>query len=398
MPSIRFVSSATQIPDQLWATCFAPPVEGRWWYEALEGCGIDDQFTFLYAVIGEDDRAVGIAPAFVMNVPVELVLPAGLVPLFRFLGKAFPSVLRQRTLFVGSPCSDEGAVGLLPGIDRKGAFSALQAAFEGRARALGCSMLIWKDFPEADKQDLIWLAERHRLFPMASFPGTIVHLPSNDKEAYFASMKGSRRHILRKKLRRSAQAVDVATEIVQNPAASVLDEIFGLFWQTYEKAETKFERLNRRFFDLLAEQSVCRFVILRERASGQMIAFMLCFVLGRRLINKFIGIDYGRPKSWLLYFRLWEAALDWALSLGASSIQSGQTGYAPKIELGHDLLPLTNYCRHGNILVHYLYALIARRIGWHTLDVDLARHLKAHPEAAPQAYSRKPRSRVNAAR
>ena len=114
-----------------------------------------------------------------------------------------------------------------------------------------------------------------------------------------------------------------------------------------------------------------------------MIAFMLCFALGERLVNKFIGIDYARPREWLLYFRLWEAALDWALAQGFRSIQSGQTGYAPKIEMGHGLVPLTNFCRHRNPLIHYIYAAVARRISWQTLDDDLARHLKAHPKEAP---------------
>ncbi|MCX7172217.1 MAG: hypothetical protein NTY41_18585, partial [Proteobacteria bacterium] len=97
------------------------------------------------------------------------------------------------------------------------------------------------------------------------------------------------------------------------------------------------------------------------------------------VINKFVGIDYARPREWLLYFRLWEAALDWALSRGARSIQSGQTGYAPKIELGHRLVSLTNYCSHRNPLIHLIYAQVAKTVSWATLDQDLARYLKAHP-------------------
>lgn len=108
---------------------------------------------------------------------------------------------------------------------------------------------------------------------------------------------------------------------------------------------------------------------------------MLCFVVGNRLINKFIGIDYNRPKDWVLYFRLWDAAVDFALAKGLSSIQSGQTGYSAKIELGNELVPLTNYCRHRNKLTHAIYRKVAKTIDWHTLDPDLAAHLKAHPEA-----------------
>jgi len=72
--------------------------------------------------------------------------------------------------------------------------------------------------------------------------------------------------------------------------------------------------------------------------------------------------------------------VDWALARGAAAIQSGQTGYAPKIETGHRLVPLTNYCAHRNGVIHALGRLAARRIEWATLDDDLARFVRAHPE------------------
>ena len=112
-----------------------------------------------------------------------------------------------------------------------------------------------------------------------------------------------------------------------------------------------------------------------------MVAFMLCFELAPKLINKFVGMDYRRPGEWQLHFRLWDAVVDYALSRGLTSIQSGQTGYAVKIETGHRLVPLVNFCRHRNRLIHALAARAARGIDWATLDDDLARHLRSHPEA-----------------
>lgn len=383
--SIEFIDSASGIPQTLWDACFAPSLEGRWWYEALEEGGLEDQFTFLYAVIRDGARAVGLAPLFVMDVPIDLVAPPEVMPVLKFIGRFRPASLYQRTLFVGSPCSDEGTVGFVNGVDRRAALLRLQEALEEKAARLKAQMLVWKDFPESGALDLEWLAARRGLFPMVSFPGTVVALPSREKEDYFASLKGSRRRLLKKKLRRSAESVAVTAEVLQRPDAATLDEIFALFWQTYEKSETKFERLNRRFFESVAARPVSHFVTLRDQGDGRMIAFMLCFEVGGRIINKFIGLDYSRPKEWMLYFRLWDAAVDWALARGCSSIQSGQTGYAPKIEMGHDLVSLTNYCRHRNFLIHRIYRHVARSIGWHTLDEQLALYLKAHPEAAAAA-------------
>jgi hypothetical protein len=346
--SVRFVESAGQISAELWDACFPSPLEGRWFYQALEGCGIEDQFSFSYAVVYRETTPVGITPGFVMNVPIRLVVPSALLPLFTIPGKIFGSMLYQRTLFVGCPCADEGTVGLLPGVDRRAALLSLQDAFKARARDMRAPMLVWKDFPGDYAADLDWLATERNLFRMVSFPGTVVELPGPHKDDYFSSLKGSRRHILKKKLRRSASKVAIEAEIVQAPDAQTIAALYGLFLQTYEKATTQFERLNQRFFELMAAQPHSRFIIIREKSTGDRLAFMLCFDMGLKIINKFIGIDYNRPRDWLLYFRLWDAAVDWALSRGATSIQSGQTGYAPKIETGHSLVPLTNYCLHRN--------------------------------------------------
>lgn len=379
--SLEWVNSESDISQKMWDICFPPPLEGRWWYRALENCGINDQFQFIYGVVHTGDQLVAIAPAFVMDVPITLVLPPWLLPPAKLLGKIAPSVLYQRTLFVGSPCADEGTVGMIPDVDRSAVLRCVQQALLAQAQKLDAPMLVWKDFPAFRKNELEELSHSCGMFSMVSFPGTVVDLPGKSKEDYFAAMKASRRHLMKKKLRRSAENVTVDVDVVQQPDKASMDEIFALFWQTYEKATTKFERLNRRFFDLIALEPQSYFIMLREHSTGKLIAFMLCFASQDHVINKFIGIDYDRPKIYHLYFRLWEAALDWSLSIGAKSIQSGQTGYAPKIEIGHKLTPLTNYCYHRNKLIHWIYAAVGRTVSWQTLDADLARHVAAHPES-----------------
>lgn len=372
--------SVEAIPQNLWEACFPPPLEGHWWYQTLHASGLEDQFLFLYGLIHCNGEPVGIAPVFKMDVPMQLVLPPALMPVTRLIGRLKPSLLYQRTLFVGSPCADEGHLGLLPGVNRLQAMQVVHQSLRLQARKLKAPMLVWKDFPASYDDDFSNLAKLEGMFPLCSYPGTLAELPGATKEEYFAALKASRRHILKKKIRRSGEKVGVKVDVLQSPDQVTLDEIYKLFWLTYEKATTKLERLNRDFFERIAQTPAAHFVVLREQDNGAMIAFMLCFASEHHVINKFIGIDYARPKEWLLYFRLWDAALDWALSRGARSIQSGQTGYAPKIELGHRLVPLTNHCRHRNPLIHLIYGLVAKTVSWATLDEDLARFLKAHPE------------------
>ena len=377
---VEFFETASQIPDDLWEACFQPPAEGRWWYETLDQSGIEDQFTFFYGLIKHLGRSVGIAPVFAMDLPIEQVAPQQFLRLLRLVGKIVPSVLSQRTLFVGSPILDEGRVGLIPHVNRREVLLSLQLALEMKANELRAPLIVWKDFPESSSGDLNWLSRQRRLFRVISFPNTVVEFPSLRKEDYFAAMKGTRRRKLKTKLKRSREQVALGVEIVQYPDAKTLDDIFGLFWQTYEKSPTKFERLNRKFFEVIAEKAATLFIILREETTGEMIAFMLCFDLGKRLVNMFIGMDYNRPKEWMLFFRLWEAAVDLALARGFSAIVSGRSSYEVKIEVGHKLVPLNNYCRHRNVFSHGIYCILAHRVDWASLDETLARFLKAHPD------------------
>jgi hypothetical protein len=379
--TIEWLNSESDIPSKVWEACFPAPFEGRWWYKALEQCGIADQFTFLYAQVSDANGPIAFAPAFIMNVPMRLVLPPTLLPLANIIGKLIPSALYQRTLFIGSPCSDEGRVGMLARANRVQVLHLVNDSMALQAKKLNASMRVWKDFPQEYGQD--FAAFSSNLFPLVSFPGTVVELPNATKDGYLSTLKSSRRNKLKKKLRLAADA-PVDAEVIQQPDGATMDEIFNLFWQTYEKGSTKFERLNRKFFDLIAGEKLSYFVVLRERERQRIVAFMLCFALGEHVINKFIGIDYQKPKEWFLYFRLWEAAVDWSASIKAKSIQSGQTGYSAKIELGNQLVPFINYCAHENPIIHWVYAKVAKTINWDTLDEDLAIYLQAYPDEKPK--------------
>ena len=385
MYKVEWVNSVADISTSLWDECFAAPYEGRWWYEALESAGLQDQFEFKYGLVSKGGRPVAIAPAFVMNVPIELVIPPALLPIFKVLGKLFPAMLYQRTFFIGSPCSDEGRVGVAQGADVTAILGAVNQSMFEQADQSGATMRVWKDFAAEYQPAFVDLMHAQGLFHLVSFPGTSLPLEGNKKEDYIASIKSSRRNKLKKKLKQAHEA-PVYVETLQNPGVAVMDEIFALFWQTYEKGSTKFERLNRKFFDVLSKDEHSHYVILRRNDTNEMVAFMLCFALGEHVINKFIGIDYRQPKEWFLYFKLWDAAVEWSYSVGGKSIQSGQTGYAPKIELGNDMVPLNNYCRHKNPVVNFIYRLVASTINWDTLDQDLAIYVKAYPELKPGVF------------
>jgi hypothetical protein len=242
-------------------------------------------------------------------------------------------------------------------------------------------MIVFKDFPQGDLSALTRLGG---FSPTVSYPGTIITLPAAGKEAYYRSLSHTQRHNLLKKLRRSCDLLSLETTIVRRPSGRELAEIFGLFLQTYERGKTKFERLDLKFFERIREQAPTHFILQRDQATGALVAFMLVLRLGDRIINKFIGLDYRRGTKAYLYFRLFDAAVDFAYACGAKEIQSGQTGYRAKLDLGHGLVPLFNVFYHERPLVNAIFRAVGRRVTWQSLDGDLATFLRAHPSSAQE--------------
>ncbi len=378
--SLRWVQSAGEIPARLWHECFGPPHEGIWWYQALEHGGLSDQFTFAYAVIERLDEGghtpVGIAPTFVMDLPLEIVAPPLMQRALRLLERVSKRFTRVRTLFLGSPCVDEGRLGLLPGVDARAAIVATQAALAARARSVHARLIVWKDMDADFLRVMQSTAGSLGLVPVVSFPGTRIEVPPDGIAGYMRSLRGPSRSNIKRKLKRSAETGDLNVTVVQNPGEKELGEIFGLFWQTYTRATTKFEQLTPEFFRQLAAAEPTWFVMLRRPHDGMLAAFMLCFKVGDRVINKFVGFDYALDPDWFLYFRLFVEAMGWASSIGATTMQSGQTGYSAKLTLGHSLEPLTNFAVHRWGIVNRLMRRAAQGIDWSSLDPDLAQRAK----------------------
>jgi hypothetical protein len=386
--SLEWLNSESQIPQALWDSCFPAPYEGQWWYRSLECAHLEEQFTFTYGLISFNGEPIAIAPAFIMDVPIELVMPPIILPIVKLISKIIPSFLYQRTFFIGSACSDEGHIGIDPKIlktqtvTQDDIFLCVQEAAEKQAQKYKAAMLVWKDFPNICHQTLHAISKSKNLFPLINFPSALVTLEGENTDDYINSLKSSRRDQFQKKLK-SALPAPLDVSIVHLPDNQTLHQLYRLFSRTYLKGKTKFEELTPEFFEFISREKEAHFIILRHQSSQEIVAFMLCFDLKGHVINKFIGIDYDAPRDWFIYFRLWIEAVNWSYKIGAKTIQSGQTAYPAKIETGHELIHLTNFCKHRNRFMHAIYKKVASLVNWDTLDPDLAVYLKAYPEAKP---------------
>jgi hypothetical protein len=207
---------------------------------------------------------------------------------------------------------------------------------------------------------------------MPSYPGTSIPLVAGGYAAFQQGLNSKRRRRINAKLKEGAAAIPLTPETVESPNEDDLDVMFALFEQTAARATTRFERLTREFFAAISRSEESSFVVLRD-TGGRIRAFMLLFDLGDRVVNQFIGLDYGAAKDAYLHFRLFVAAYDVASKGTATTLCSGQTGYTAKLDLGHGLVPLYNYCEHSGGLTNWIFRRGAADITWETLDPQLSR-------------------------
>jgi hypothetical protein len=390
--SYRWYQLAREIAGEAWSACFPKTVEGSWWYETLESCGLEKQFQFQYLVIFDENGPAAIAPVFLMNVPLQVMAPAELKKTLDLIAKFAPFLTNIRTLFIGSPCAEEGTVGIAAGRDPDFILAKVNEATEELAAEKSASMIVWKDFEEGASDRIARQASGWGFLQIPSFPGTELTIPLGDFETYLQSLKKTRRQNIKKKLASSRTTGSLTAEVISRPDDNLISQLFALFWQTYQKSETKFEVLTLDFFRKIAVKEPAHFLVLRDE-NGTPVAFRLFFELESKIISKFIGIDYQRESELFLLFRLVEEGIRYAQSKGMTIIQSGQTAYGPKLEMGHRLVPQYNFMRHRNPLIHKILVHLASDITWSTVDESLATYLKAHPDALPKHVSRSPKGR-----
>lgn len=221
MIKVKWLKSTDDIPNDLWQKCFPADLEGRWWYSVLERSKLEDQFEFLYGLLFDDKNPIGIVPAFVNDVPIELVAPDAIAAALRVVSKVMPAVGYQRTLFLGSPCADEGTIGLIPPFSLAQVVKPIHKAVLEQAEKIKAPMVVWKDFPASAEAALETLCKDSAVFKMVSYPGTILRFKECTMESYLKELTGKRRHNLLKKLKRSKENFSFTSSVIQKPDQKV---------------------------------------------------------------------------------------------------------------------------------------------------------------------------------
>jgi hypothetical protein len=140
------------------------------------------------------------------------------------------------------------------------------------------------------------------------------------------------------------RAPPLAMEVVPD-VSPIIDEIFPLYQQVYDRARMTFDALNKDYFLALGRElpDKTRFFVWRQ--DGRIIAFNLCMIHGQTLYDLGVGFDHSVALELHLYFVTFRDVIQWCIENGVKTYHAASLDYDPKLHLRLRLVPQDIYAR-----------------------------------------------------
>ena len=349
-------TSVEEFSSAEWNRLFPGELEDWTYYHAVERSRLPG-FSWLYFGVRERGVLKACVPAFITDYRLDTTVTGPLRSFIVAVRRIFPRFLRQRMLAFGSPVSEVCHFGFDKAtnhLDRQRLLNFIFEHAEQTAKAERAGMLAVKDANAA--QNNLWndTAHSHRLRRQPGLPTAVLNVDFDSVDDYLKSLSRTTRKDLRRKLKSSAQ---VRVEWRDN-IDDIMDDVMRLYASTRERAEYEFEELTREYFhDVLAEaksRARCATFWIGPR----LVAFNLLLHDDKRLIDKFLGMDYSVARTHNLYFYTWIENVRYCIAHRIPLYQSGQGLHHEKIRLGSRLLPNWLWYRHRDRAVDWFLALL----------------------------------------
>jgi hypothetical protein len=329
-----------------WRNAFVGGRKDHRFYELVEDT-IRQGFDYRYfAIKGRDGEVLAIQPFFILDQD----LLGGVTPKIRAIvhsvRRVWPRFLKMRTLMVGCAVGE----GRLDGGELSHGSNAqlLASAIVIHARDLRAPLIVLKEFPARYRKPLTCFLH-HGFTRVPSLPMTRLDINHPSFDAYMArALNSATRRKLRKKFEAAAMAPAIAMSVLDD-VTSVIDDVYPLYLQVYNRSKLHFEKLTPSFFSGLGRLMPDKVRFFLWRQNGQIVAFILCMIEGDTIYAEYIGLDYSVALELHLYHYAVRDMISWAISQGYKWLCSSGLNYDPKLHLRHLLDPTDLYVRHTSV-------------------------------------------------
>jgi len=371
---VEIATSIEAFAREEWNRLFPDELEDWSYYRAVERSGLPD-FSWFYFGVREDGKLRAVIPAFLTNYELDTTLSGPLRRITDALSRWFPRLLHQRMLGFGSPVAESCHLGFEPGTTATEQYrlvDTILARAESFAREQRVQMLAAKDSSSA--QDVLWAhaAKAQRLRRQPGLPTAYLDVPFTSVDEYVASLSKATRKDMRRKLKTAAELrVEWRTNI-----DDIVGDVMRLYTSTHATAQFSFEELTPDYFRNVLRELGPRASCVTYWLGTKLVAFNLVLHDGKRLLDKFLGMDYACARDYNLYFSSWFENVRYCIEHRIPLYQSGQGLHGVKRRLGSRLSPNWLWYRHRNRSLDAILAVVERLARLDRHDPELAALLK----------------------
>lgn len=327
-----------------WARAFEGERKDHRYYEIVEDT-ILQGFEYRYFAIKDANGDVrAIQPFFILDQDLLVAANSKVEGLIEFIRRAWPRFMRMRLLMVGC-AAGEGHLDNVDVMQSHCQPQLLASAIVIHARRLKVSLIVLKEFP-AKYRDPLQCFLQCGFTRVPSLPMTKLNIDYTSFDEYMnKALNSATRTKLRKKFRAATQAAPIEMSVVDD-VTPVVDHIYPLYLQVYERSRLHFEKLTKEYFCRLGREmpDKVRFFIWHQNA--RIVAFTLCMIEGDAIYAEYIGLDYSVALDLHLYHYAVRDMGTWSIANGYKWFRSSGLNYDPKLHLRHLLDPIDLYVRH----------------------------------------------------
>src|SRR5450631_99074 len=167
---------------------------------------------------------------------------------------------------------------------------------------------------------------------------------------------GTRKQV-RKKLKASKRAPPIEMSVVVD-IAPIIDDVYPLYLQVYNRSNLHFEKLTKDYFCCLGRRmgDKVRFFVWRQ--NDNIVAFGSCLLQGDTIHAEYLGLNYAVALKLHLYHYTFRDLISWGIANGYKQFHSSALNYDPKLHLQYRLDPIDLYVRHTSPICNAVFSRI----------------------------------------
>ena len=355
--SVEVVSRIEAMQCTHWSSAFGSEAKDRRYYELVEDT-LHEEFDYRYFIVRDWKGDISaIQPFFVLDLDLLVGAKPRIGWLTDFIRRFWPRFMRARTMMVGCAAGE----GHLDGQDefaQRSSACLLASTIVKKARDLKARLIVLKEFSAKYRPTLECFLDAD-FTRIPSLPNVMLNIDYSSFEEYMVrALSGGARRKLRLKLRAADRAAAPIEMSVVDDVAPIIDEIYPLYLQVYNRSNLHFEKLTKEYFCGLGRRigDKNRFFVWRQ--CGKIVAFGSCLLQGDMIHAEYLGLDYTVAIDLHLYHYTFRDLISWAIANGYKRFHSTALNYDPKLHLQYRLDPIDLYVRHTSTFCNAVFSRI----------------------------------------